>query len=718
MAKFKSGGSTDTNANGQMAELRNRLDSLYAGGPSATNPTDALDVLYQDPNFTTGLEVYFAPGVGTNGLGRYAGNIMALGVEGIRAYFPSSYATVAHEIGHYFIGGEDHPACDNSWDGLMCAGGRTSHHIVGCERWKDNIELKEGDICASYGSCPDPLPDQCNAQSDREAQIRLDDTLCHKMRVKAGVLSPNANESATVTLLDTAGNDFPATSANFPLDIECGDLTVARRVESTSSDPFPAVSGAMSFWSVRYDSNDVPGLEPLDETLMLDGGLESITVDVDTYPLDELVLLGASVYDEQAKIAQGDSVLYFRRVGDKTPPEMSIPADVILPGCAASQAIQLEMPTVEEDNCGGSIVVSGQVVRLNGLALSQPEFVGPSGDVVFSQGGVYEIEWSAKDEAGNAAAVQVQRVTVSACAAAGLSLEVGNGASLRDAAGNPMALMVLEGNLHVGGLSEVGAVVAAGDVQIDGGSTVAGSVTAGGTITVQSGASAGPRLEHQDLQLPVAPSIKAHFPETCLGGVVQFWAGEGDVYLSPGCYSEITVGSRTRVHLGAGAYATRRLSLEPDSVFVADEPVGLLVKDALTYRGKSVTTQGAPNPLNIGYFGSSQANIEAPFTGTVLAPNATLTLGGNAGQIFKGRFYGRRLEVRAGLGVVTSGNEPGFEILIHRDFDVELEARQSDPGGCSLASTRPSQARSWSMLVICWIGGMLIVARKKRLRQA
>lgn len=103
------------------------------------------------------------------------------------------------------------------------------------------------------------------------------------------------------------------------------------------------------------------------------------------------------------------------------------------------------------------------------------------------------------------------------------------------------------------------------------------------------------------MRSPVASGV---FPSQC-GSVAQYNADTGQHELPPGCYSELRLGARTRL--------------------------------VLQYRG------------------SHTILVEAPYAGSVFAPAGTLVLGGNHGQVFRGRFYGKLPEEGqrgAGGGVV------------------------------------------------------------------
>jgi hypothetical protein len=118
--------------------------------------------------------------------------------------------------------------------------------------------------------------------------------------------------------------------------------------------------------------------------------------------------------------------------------------------------------------------------------------------------------------------------------------------------------------------------------------------------------------------------------------------------LSPGQYGAVTVFSRAHLVLSAGEYNFTSLDLEPQAVLVApsatSESAQLFVRDSVIYRGSTLTSAGSVAPLYLAYTGSSTITIESPFLGTILAPNAPLTLQSlNGAGTYVGEFFANQV---------------------------------------------------------------------------
>jgi hypothetical protein len=124
---------------------------------------------------------------------------------------------------------------------------------------------------------------------------------------------------------------------------------------------------------------------------------------------------------------------------------------------------------------------------------------------------------------------------------------------------------------------------------------------------------------------------------------------------APGSYGQTTVYSRGRLRLTAGRYFFTSLDLEPQAVLEVDEsagPVTIFVRDSVIFRGSILTPANALASVFVGYTGTNAVFLEAPFNGTFVAPNASLTIGTNGVLTYRAQFVARVFEQRPGT-VVT-----------------------------------------------------------------
>ena len=93
--------------------------------------------------------------------------------------------------------------------------------------------------------------------------------------------------------------------------------------------------------------------------------------------------------------------------------------------------------------------------------------------------------------------------------------------------------------------------------------------------------------------------------------------------LAPGAYSDVVVKSRATLSLKTGTYFFNSLDLEPQakvSTTSKTGPIIIYVRQGLIFRG-SFSEQGGGVP-RVFVFGTSMVSLEAPFLGTLVAPNA------------------------------------------------------------------------------------------------
>jgi hypothetical protein len=101
--------------------------------------------------------------------------------------------------------------------------------------------------------------------------------------------------------------------------------------------------------------------------------------------------------------------------------------------------------------------------------------------------------------------------------------------------------------------------------------------------------------------------------------------------------------------LRAGTYFFGHLVLYPGSRILVEDsfaPVAIHVKTSLVYQGSIVDGAGQRKPVFVGYFGTADVVLEREFTGTLVAPFATVRLGADNELDFDGIFSAGSLELR------------------------------------------------------------------------
>ncbi len=159
--------------------------------------------------------------------------------------------------------------------------------------------------------------------------------------------------------------------------------------------------------------------------------------------------------------------------------------------------------------------------------------------------------------------------------------------------------------------------------------------------------------------------------------------------LSPGSYGRVVVKSRAELYLDPGVYDIAELQLEPQAiVYVSnhEEATELWVRDRLLYKGRFVESAGARSPGNtlVVYTGSDPVSLEGPFSGTLHAPRADVSVSGGTRHVAS--VHGRTVEVHQGARIQTTylrsrvrDGDPQGSFEIHSDDIVGGSGTESDP---------------------------------------
>lgn len=122
---------------------------------------------------------------------------------------------------------------------------------------------------------------------------------------------------------------------------------------------------------------------------------------------------------------------------------------------------------------------------------------------------------------------------------------------------------------------------------------------------------------------------------------------------APGRYGAVKLAIGAKLTLSAGSYFLDSIDLEPSSVLILSQdagPVFVYVRNSPILRGTLSTTSGGSPDLLLGYVGTTEMIVEMPFIGTIVAPNAKVTLATVTGG-HQGAFFAKTIEVRSGVMV-------------------------------------------------------------------
>jgi DNA-binding protein YbaB len=155
----------------------------------------------------------------------------------------------------------------------------------------------------------------------------------------------------------------------------------------------------------------------------------------------------------------------------------------------------------------------------------------------------------------------------------------------------------------------------------------------------------GPTTQNTAVVLPVL-QLSANFPTTVenpisLGTNVHASA-------PPAYYRSITLGGGSQLTLTAGVYFTDALNLATNSKIIVDAtngPVVFWVKNSFTFKGAFVDKAGVFPRIWVGYLGTTGVTLETPYQGSLVAPNAQITLPTVGAPKHVGSFHALHLQV-------------------------------------------------------------------------
>jgi hypothetical protein len=217
--------------------------------------------------------------------------------------------------------------------------------------------------------------------------------------------------------------------------------------------------------------------------------------------------------------------------------------------------------------------------------------------------------------------------------------------------------------------------VSQGSVALSSNAAVNGSIRTGGTVSEQTGVIVtGSIQQNQPVSVNSSIQIGVTFPSGTQPITLQPGASQT---LIPGAYGNIIVNSRATLSLSSGTYTMTSLDVEPQATLSLNEsagPVVIYIQNTLLYKGTEAE-QGGRGNVFFGVFGSQAVSLQAPFTGTVVAPNAELDLTSQTAG-FAGAFFGNTVELFpgttvTGIGAVIPGNPSGVAPTVNCVTNVD-----------------------------------------------
>ena len=204
------------------------------------------------------------------------------------------------------------------------------------------------------------------------------------------------------------------------------------------------------------------------------------------------------------------------------------------------------------------------------------------------------------------------------------------------------------------GVTEIGAdalikadVVTVGNQFLRERAHITGKVLTRGSVTKQNSVVVnGGTTEHGDFERSDDFSWEVNIPNMGPGVNLE---PDHTRNLAPGAYEYLELKSRATVRLTSGTYYFNRFQTEPQSrieISSNGDAVVIYVINTLTNRAQLVHSTSISN-FFIGYWGNTTADLDAPFSGTLVAPNALIRLAPLNGGRHKGQFIGKSINAEA-----------------------------------------------------------------------
>ncbi len=212
-----------------------------------------------------------------------------------------------------------------------------------------------------------------------------------------------------------------------------------------------------------------------------------------------------------------------------------------------------------------------------------------------------------------------------------------------------VAVNVGTGTTTVGADARVGDVLGGGNLTLRDRALIARNAQAGGTLSRGSNVVVnGTISQRAPLKPKVNRSWLVAFSDSATN--VTLNSGQNQTHL-PGTFGNVTVNAGAKLTLKAGTYNINSLKLEPQSTLKLDTSAGPIivnVKNELIFRGSVESRASVASKALFAYLGSNLVSLDAPFAGTLLAPNATIKAESLNGATHYGAFFGRDVELHQG----------------------------------------------------------------------
>jgi hypothetical protein len=205
------------------------------------------------------------------------------------------------------------------------------------------------------------------------------------------------------------------------------------------------------------------------------------------------------------------------------------------------------------------------------------------------------------------------------------------------------------GETRIGSHAHAVGITSVGQVNVLDQATVNGRIVSASTVTISPSATVnGPVSRFASVSLPGLPSLPAFPPPT--GGSFNVNTGSSRSP-APGSYGSVNVSTGGTLNLSTGNYFFTSLILNSGSTVHVTATTRIYVLTTLNLGVTFTNASNAVQPIVLGFAGTN-LNLNVRFDGTLIAPNAVVSLGAGSPITFTGSFFAHMLQLNPDMILV------------------------------------------------------------------
>jgi hypothetical protein len=256
------------------------------------------------------------------------------------------------------------------------------------------------------------------------------------------------------------------------------------------------------------------------------------------------------------------------------------------------------------------------------------------------------------------------------------TLKIDDRVTVKETNGNPATIANLgTATLQIGTDGHLGDIWSKGPVKIADRTVVNGTIH--GAVTVTTGNGVTVKAKDNKSFQTVTSTSSVTFPTQNAGGFNLEPGATGA--LGPGAFGPVVVKSNAKLKVSTGSYLMESLDLEPQATLALNTtsgPIVFYVRTSVILRGNITTTTDARD-FTLVYLGSTALAVEAPFSGTIVAPSAQVNVG--SVQPLNGAYFAFGIEIFPGDTVTHVASRT--PIVNPRQGLIQAESADGNSGG-------------------------------------